>query len=408
MRRFFALGLFLALFILNEWAFRFLFPLQPIDQFMRLMVGVLDLIMLPVILIGATPNFLENGLLPWIRSRPRISAIWLGIFISYCLFMTLEFSCRYYFKHHFEPPYVEQKTWEPALHLPDPQLGHHLPKNGRVTHTLVVNDTLVYEVDYTTDAKRRRVSTHSDSLRKGRPLVLDGCSFAFSWGVPDSLTLDAQLAGLFPDRRVVNLATSGYGTQHVFMHTRDPYYLDDVPGPVTFYYLFIDDHVRRLNGSRRLVGLWAENFPYLGLEDGRVLHHGSFSKSRYWRTLLWKCLGKSAIVWMTDLDIPWYDSDEMMALTAETISASQAALRRHHPNSGFVVVTAPGSLNSARLIPLLTGLNVETLDLSDLLDPSDPSYRLHWTEAHPNGFYYQKIASAIFSSAAEGVFRPFM
>lgn len=395
MRRFFAFGLFLALFILNEWAFRFLFPLQPIDQFMRLMVVVLDLIMLPVTLIGATPDFRENGLLQWIRSRPRVSALWLGVFTSYCLLMAAEFSCRYYFKHQYEPPYVEHKTWDPALHLPDPQLGHHLPKNGEVTHTLVVNDTLVYEVDYTTDAKRRRVSSFDDSVKTDRPLILDGCSFAFSWGVPDSLTLDAQLAGLFPDRRVVNLATSGYGTQHVLMHTRDPYYIDDVPDSATFYYLFIDDHVRRLNGSRRLVSLWAENFPYLSLEDGRVLHHGSFSKSRYWKTLLWKCFGKSAIVWMTDLDIPWYDSDEMMTLTAETICASQAALQMHHPNSKIVVVTAPGSLNSGRLIPLLTDLNVESLDLSHLLDPLETKYRIHWTEAHPNGLYYEKIASAI-------------
>lgn len=395
MRRFFSWGLVIALLVINEWAFRILFPLPPIDLFMRLMVLVLTALFVPLAMAMRSERFIQDGAISWIGNKPRSTAIWLGLFVSYCVLMTAELSARYYFKHHYNPPYVEQKSWQPALHLPDPELGHHLHPDTTVTHTLTVNDSLIYEVDYTIDGNGRRVVSENDSTRNGGNILIDGCSFAFGWGVADSLTLSAHLSRLKPTERIYNLATSGYGVQQVFMHSKDSEYLDDLDDPLTVYYLFIDEHVRRLNGSRRLMGLWAQQFPYLTMEDGNVVNNGSFQQARFWKTLLWKTLGKSALIWTTDLDIPWYDSDEMIELTAQTLRATKTNYHDSFPASEFVVVIAPGSKNGQRLIPLLEEEGVAFLDLSGLLDPSEKQYRIHWTEAHPNGLYYQELANAI-------------
>ena len=60
MRRFYVLGYLLVLIALNEWAFLLIFPLQPVDEFMRLMVVVLDLLLLPAIVVGFTKGGFEK------------------------------------------------------------------------------------------------------------------------------------------------------------------------------------------------------------------------------------------------------------------------------------------------------------------------------------------------------------
>ena len=58
--RVFAIIVFIAGFLLNEWAFRFIFPLEPVDSFLRLLTLVLDAFLL-VLIMGFLASRLSVG-----------------------------------------------------------------------------------------------------------------------------------------------------------------------------------------------------------------------------------------------------------------------------------------------------------------------------------------------------------
>jgi hypothetical protein len=74
-------------------------------------------------------------------------------------------------------------------------------------------------------------------------------------------------------------------------------------------YLFIDDHLPRLIGSRRLIKMWAKDFPYFFLENGELKQDGTFTIGRPITTAIYRILTQSAFIDLFDIDIPWSISD---------------------------------------------------------------------------------------------------
>lgn len=387
----------LGAFAFNEWAFRFIFPLQPIDSFLRLMTLVLDVFILSTVLILWSSNStLSNSIKGFAHVSPRLTAFLVGSFISYCVLMAVEFGCRYYFKHLYEAPYSEATYWEPSANVRDSILGTALPKDTVISHAYVVNDSLIYKRYYHTDEFGRRITpnTFSDSAYNEFVMVT-GCSFAFGYGLSQHQTLSYYLDSITGNRGY-NYGVSGHGTQQTLalLQSRDIRQEIDEENGVLIH-LFIDDHIPRLIGSRRLIKLWAKDFPYYHLDGKELKHDGTFWTGRHFLTRFYRAISQSAFIDLFDIDIPWYVSDAHLELFGAVLTEAQAEFIKEFPNGRFLVVIGPNSKLAERVSEVLSGNDIDHLDLSELLDKEDRKYKIHWTEGHPNTKYYLEVAAEI-------------
>lgn len=392
-----ALTVFVLGFMFNEWAFRFIFPLEPIDSFLRLMTLILDVFIGVFVLTFLWTNeSFENRLKHLFRNRSKQLLMYLGCFLGYCLVMSVEFGCRYYFKHIYQAPYSESSYWEPGACTRDSTLGSALLKDTVFTHAYVINDSLIYKQYYHTDEFRRRVNppSYPDSNYTEFAMVT-GCSFAFGYGLNERETLSFFLDSI-TGKRGHNYGVSGHGTQQTLALLQSRNLRQEINEENgVLIHLFIDDHIKRLIGSRRLIKLWALHFPYYHLENGELKRDGSFWTGRHLTTRFYRAISQSAFLDLFDIDIPWWVSDNDMELFGAVLEESQREFLQQYPNGKFLVVIGPNSLLAERAVSVLEEKDVKVLDLSSLLDKDRKRYKIHWTEAHPNANYYREVAAAI-------------
>ena len=383
------LGIFMVLFIaaLTQWAFRFGMAPTPVDAFVRLLVLVADvLLFIPAIAALLSAKSFSDTVRYWLRDSPRLASIYFGCVVAFGMVLAVELGCRHYFKHHYTAPYAERTEWSPTH---DPMRA----KGDTINHRCFVNDTLIYDCNYAIDTLGRRQvpNAHPDSTYREFAL-LAGCSYMFGYGVDDRQTLAFALdsiSGLKP----YNYAIAGQGPQHLLTKLKTntlQAQIKESNGRLIF--LFIDDHLPRLIGSRRLIKMWARDFPYLFLEDEELKQNGTFTTGRPMTTGIYRILTQSAFIDLFDIDIPWSINDAHLKLAAKVFSASQQEFLSQYPNGDFVVLIGPNSTLAPCLITQLEAAGVTYLDYSKLLDKEKPEYKLFRTEGHPNGLYYQRLA----------------
>jgi len=390
-----ALSIFALGFAFNEWAFRFIFPLPPVDSFIRLMTLVLDGFLLALIGAFAWHNtpFAER-LKQLLHQSPKLVAVFMGLFFAYGSFMAVEFGCRFYFKHIYEAPYTEQTYWEPSSVVPDSVLGTALQPDTVISHVLIVNDSLIYKKQYHIDAFGRHSTPSNDSARAEFAMVT-GCSFVFGYAVEENQTLSYYLDSL-TRLRGYNYGVSGHGTQQTLEIIKSRNLHNEINEPNgLLVHLFIDDHVNRLIGSRRLIKLWASNFPYYYLNGEDLKHNGSFLSGRPVLTRFYWAISQSAFIDLFDIDFPWYVSDKHMKLFGAVLRVAKSEFLMQYPNGRFLVVLAPNSVLAPRAKKVLEENSIEVLDCSNLLNKEQKQYKVHWTERHPNRKYYLEVAEEI-------------
>ncbi len=390
-------------FAFNEWAFRFIFPLEPIDSFLRLMTLVLDLFLISFgFAFVVSKHSFGTRLKNLLQNNSRSVSLFLGLFFSYCILMAVEFGCRYYFKLVYQAPYSEKTYWEPSAIVPDSTLGSALHKDTVISHAYVINDSLIYRQNYRTDKYGRRInpSTHADSTYSEFVMVT-GCSFAFGYGLSESETLSHYLDSV-TGRRAYNYGVSGHGTQQTLaiLQSRElAAEISEQNGVLVHF--FIDDHLPRLIGSRRLIKLWASNYPYYYLEDGELKRDGSFWTGRHLQSRFYRAISQSAFVDLFDIDFPLSISNRHLELFGAVLHEAKKEFKKQYPKGQFLVVIGPNSTLAKEVTEVLEAQNVKVLDLSALLDKEDKQYKIHWTEAHPNNKYYLEVALAIDSLLRE-------
>lgn len=380
------IALFVLGLALTQWAFRFHQVSSPV-AFVQLLVLVADL------LLAATAIALflagKEGLREALRNSPRLFAGLFGLWTAFGIVLAMEFGSRYYMKHHYRPPYEEVTEWEHISH-PEVVLG------DTTVHRCFVNDTLTYEVRYVSDSLGRRnvPLLRPDSMYRHFAL-LEVCSFPFGYGLADAQTFARALDSIC-GYRPYNYSRPGRGPQHILtmLHTTDlRSEISESNGRLL--YLFIDDHVSRLIGSRRHMHMWAENFPYFYMEGDELMADNTFRLGRPGLTSFYKAMSQSAFIGLFDIDLPLYISDRHLLLTAKLLSKSQEEFLWHYPEGEFLVILSPNSRLATRLSVLLEEEGVPYVDYSELFDMERPEYKIHWAEKHPNGLYYQHIAEQL-------------
>ena len=384
-------------FAFNEWAFRFILPTPPIDSFMRLMALVFDCFIIVFVIAFIWQNATVSQRIKLLLTKhPSSVGLFIGLFMAYSTFMAVEFGCRYYFKHFYQAPFIEQTHWEPNGTQRDSTMGYVLPPDTIINHSYTVNDSLVYNQYYHIDNFGRRISprTKPDSSYS-QFAIITGCSFAFGYGLNEYETLGYFLDSL-AGKRAYNYAVSGYGTQQTLelLKTRNLHAEIAEPNGMLIH-LFIDDHIQRLIGSRRLMKLWATDFPYYYLEDNELKRNGSFWSGRNVQSRFYRIVSQSALIDLFDIDIPWFVTDNHLQLFAAVLKQSKQEFLKQYPQGKFIVLIDPGSDLAPRISHILKENKITVLDLSGLFDAKKNTYKLHWTERHPNVHYHQQIADSL-------------
>lgn len=376
--------------MLTQWAFRFGMAPTPVDAFVRLLVLVADvLVLIPAIGALLSDKSISDTLRSWLRDTPRLFSIYIGGVIAFGVVLAVEFGCRHYFKHHYTAPYVEQTEWSPTH---DPMRA----KGDTINHRCFVNDTLIYDLNYAIDTLGRRQvpSAHPDSTYH-EFAMLAGCSYMFGFGVDDRQTLAFAIDSI-GGVRPYTYAIAGQGPQHLLTTLKtNNLHAQIKESNGRLIYLFIDDHLPRLIGSRRLIKMWARDFPYFFIENGALKQDGTFTTGRPITTAIYRILTQSAFIDLFDIDIPWSISDAHLKLVAKVFAAAQQEFLNQYPNGDFVVVLGPNSALAPRLIPHMNNEGVPYLDYSQLLDKEQLEFKLFRTEGHPNGLYYQRLAKEL-------------
>ncbi len=385
------IALLLLAVALTQWAFRFHLPHSPVDAFVRVLVVLADALILvtSIPLLSGGGQTWEETLVTFQRKFPRTASFHIGMIIAFVSVLVVEFTCRYYFRKFYQPPYRQETNWHPS---PNPRLA----KGDTICHQYIVNDTLVYDLRYAIDSLGRRYVplTRPDSAYKEFAL-LQVCSFAFGYGLEDPQTF-ARAVDSINGLRPYNYSISGTGPQHIagMLHTTDlRSEIRESNGRLI--YLFIDDHVPRLIGSRRLIKMWAARFPYMYLDGEELRWNGDFITGRPWLTRFYQVISKSAFIDLFDIEIPPVITDRHLQLTAKVLAKSKEEFHWHYPQGEFLVVMCPGSRLAPRLAQQLKSEGVTFVDYSAMLDKEHPKHKIHWTEGHPNGLYYQRIAEEL-------------
>jgi hypothetical protein len=173
---------------------------------------------------------------------------------AFCVPMLVAASASFAFGlAEFMMPPVIRATLEqqPTLEQKDPLLGWTLVPSQVTRSVARVGDEVIYDVTYTTDASGRRVSPAVDHTRVRGCVLFFADSFVFGFGVQDTQTLPYQVGmkaeGQF---RVVNLAVSAYGAEHMLAAIERGSLAAHPPcEPTHVVYVALPPHVQRAAGK---------------------------------------------------------------------------------------------------------------------------------------------------------------
>lgn len=264
----------------------------------------------------------------------------------------------------------------------DPLLGY-VPRANAVANSRLIHDgEELYNVVYTIDAFRRRVTPHEDAHPREKFALFFGGSFAFGEGVPGDQTLPAHFARMRPEYRAYNYAFSGYGPQHMLARLQET----DIEHEVSekrgiLVYVFINDHVNRAIGAMSAVNNSGAMFPYYALDGGRLVRLGSFRTGRPVRTHLYHLLSLAA---PRELNLPVRRSASQYRLTARIIEESAETFRSKFASLGVYVILYPAASQGVALVAHLESTGIRILDYSSLINLALPEYQKRFT-AHPTG-----------------------
>ena len=175
----------------------------------------------------------------------------------------------------------------------------------RVVTTTSDTGETVYDVEYTIDGFGKRVTPVHGAQPREKFAMFFGCSYTMGEGVEDDETTAYYLGELAPAYMPVNYAFHGDDPFGALARLETFDFAAQVPqrSGVGFY-VFLDDHVNRVNDSSS-VASWHGNGPYYDLEEnGRLVRNGSFRTARPLRSLVYRLVYESRVLRRLGLRLP--------------------------------------------------------------------------------------------------------
>lgn len=270
----------------------------------------------------------------------------------------------------------------------------------------VINDIFVFEgdtsfnVNYTIDAFRKRVTPKPDSTENSEYALFFGCSIAFGYGLEDNETIAYNYQS---NGNIVayNFAYNGHGTNHVAarLETQDlSKQVDEENGKA--FYLFFWDHIARSVGTMRRHTSWLHFAPYYYLDGDALKRDGMFKDGRPIRSYLYENIYQSSTLEYFEVDFPLSLNESHFNLVAEMIRYSKDLYEEEFGNDEFYMVVVPTYVEYEEedlklFIKAVESKGVEVIDLSKMVDYS-PEYSLE-NDPHPNNLYNKLFTKELYN-----------
>ncbi len=286
----------------------------------------------------------------------------------------------------FSQPYVE----------PDDALGYILKPSVRVTATQTSGSRVIYQVEYATDANRRRLTPVSNPGQRDTFALFFGDSFTFGDGLANNQTLPAAVGQLAPKVMPYNYGVSGYGPQHMLAQLQNRNLRAEVSQPQgVAVYTFICSHINRAIGSMEVHNTWGASMPYYALNpDGQLERRGNFVSGRPVLAVVYAVLGLSQTARYFNLQLPRL-TDDHYELTARILAAAAHQFEAQFgPGNPVYVLIYPDQQGcTGQLLPQFDKLGLKYLDYSRLFTRAQAD--LWQPDGHPSPRAQQLVAEKL-------------
>ncbi len=282
----------------------------------------------------------------------------------------------------------------------DDVLGYAPNANASVTSRKLYDDTVIYDVAYTTNADGLRVTARpAPSAREC--VVFFGDSITFGEGVGDAENFPFLVSQQVANRYATyNFGFRGYGPHQMLANLQSGRVGRTVQCvPKYFFYLGIPDHAARVAG----LDPWDTHGPRFRLQpDGSVIQQGHFDdpdpRAGWAAAWVGRALAGSSI-WRKFFARPYRIDAQDIALLDGVIRQAARVAHERFPGSVFNVILWDGSDDDkVRLIE--QGLAGSDLRMSHMTDAVEDFYRsdryiISTHDRHPNALWHRKMADYI-------------
>lgn len=363
------------------------------------------------IAIGVSSVILNNVPVPF----AWIAFLWFGTLATACWFGARPFSPAVWFNLAFPfialgiaelcvPAKLAERTrteFSENVYVADELLGYTALPNVRTRVRRYLDDRLVYDAVYTTDADGSRVAPPRPEGACREALVTFGGSFTFGEGVDDEQTwpyLSAQSSG---ERTCLyNFALGGYGPhQMLAMLEHGIVERRVLHRPRHAVYLAIANHVDRAVGASD----WDRHGPYYRLlDDGSVRLDGRFDDERWPPEKLARKLKKSRVaihLGLLGARPKERTLERKVATFVAIVDRARSLFEETFPGGAFHVVywdIGEGGYGDL-LLRELGSRRIRATRLGELLPDAaqDPSPYLIVDDGHPNARFHQRFAEVL-------------
>jgi len=254
----------------------------------------------------------------------------------------------------------------------------------------------IYRLTYSFDRFGRRITPVEPGAERRRFAIVLGGSFAFGEGAAANQTLPARIGALTKTYVPYNYGFHGSGPFDALARLDAGNLPEEVPETEGVgLYLYMDDHINRVNDSSKIAGWHRREVYYRQTADGGFMRDGSFQSAHPWRTAFYTVLYHSNLLRALGIAVPVRTTSAHLDRTADVLAAIRDRFVAEFAGSELVVVVYPGSGYAADIRERLTKHGVRSLDYSDLYDRLDPRYRLAPEDSHPSAAAHELVARAI-------------
>lgn len=270
----------------------------------------------------------------------------------------------------------------------------------------VINDVYVFEgdtsfnVDYSIDAFRKRITPKPDSVENSEYALFFGCSIAYGYGLEDNETIAYNYQS---NGNIVsyNFGYNGHGTNHVAARLE----AQDLSKQVAqedgkAFYLFFWDHIARSVGTMRRHTSWLHFAPYYYMDNDSLKRDKMFKDGSPIRSYIYENIYQSSTLQYFEVDFPLSLNETHFDLVAEMIRYSKDLYEEQFGNDEFYTVIMPTYVEYSEedlklFVKAVESKGVEVIDLSKMVDYS-PKYSLE-NDPHPNDIYNKLISKELYN-----------
>jgi len=232
--------------------------------------------------------------------------------------------------------YITRKV-SPGYYELNKYLGYVPVKDGRIRETKYYKDDKIFDVVYSFDQNRLRVSPPSRTQNPKGCILFLGGSYTYGLGVKDSETMPYQVGiKTFGEYRIYNFGVSGYGP-HQMLSALENNIVNKIVKCKDYVYAIyqaIPDHINRAAG----LSSWDYHGPRYVLENSNKINlAGNFDDITLPKIGL-KYLNKSIIYRDLIGNRRFFNRNKDLELYLNIVSAAKERFEKQYPYGEFHII----------------------------------------------------------------------